>query len=153
MTTNVFDKVLHNIESDIAAYKSSGISVCEDMANNRIVFWDMNGNNPQQAKYDVDAYKAFLTALQDRYELTETERGTLGSPFSYKYTIKPKQNNMATTETSLMKQYEEMKKKHPDAVLLFRVGDFYELFKEDAKTASEILGLTLTSRTDGNGRV
>ena len=46
----------------------------------------------------------------------------------------------------LMQQYQEMKKKHPDAVLLFRVGDFYEIFGKDAVTASEILGITLTRR-------
>ena len=45
-----------------------------------------------------------------------------------------------------MKQYLEIKAKHPDAVLLFRVGDFYETFSEDAITASEILGITLTKR-------
>ena len=49
-----------------------------------------------------------------------------------------------------MKQYIEMKGKHPDAVLLFRVGDFYETFSEDAITASEILGLTLTRRANGS---
>lgn len=49
-----------------------------------------------------------------------------------------------------MKQYIEMKGKHPDAVLLFRVGDFYETFCEDAITASEILGLTLTRRANGS---
>ena len=48
-----------------------------------------------------------------------------------------------------MKQYIEMKKKHPDAVLLFRVGDFYETFSDDAITASEILGITLTRRANG----
>ena len=53
-------------------------------------------------------------------------------------------------ETPLMKQYIEMKGKHPDAVLLFRVGDFYETFSEDAITASEILGLTLTRRANGS---
>ena len=47
-------------------------------------------------------------------------------------------------ETPLMKQYLEMKQKHPDAILLYRVGDFYETFSEDAITASEILGITLT---------
>ncbi|MDE7126131.1 MAG: DNA mismatch repair protein MutS, partial [Muribaculaceae bacterium] len=52
-------------------------------------------------------------------------------------------------ETPLMKQYSEMKRKHPDAVLLFRVGDFYETFSEDAITASEILGITLTRRANG----
>ena len=52
-------------------------------------------------------------------------------------------------ETPLMKQYFEMKAKHPDAVLLFRVGDFYETFSSDAITASEILGITLTRRANG----
>lgn len=53
------------------------------------------------------------------------------------------------TQTPLMKQYEEMKRKHPDAVLLFRVGDFYETFNEDAIVASDILGITLTRRANG----
>jgi DNA mismatch repair protein MutS len=52
-------------------------------------------------------------------------------------------------ETPLMKQYIEMKQKHPDAVLLFRVGDFYETFSDDAIAASEILGITLTRRANG----
>lgn len=52
-------------------------------------------------------------------------------------------------ETPLMTQYVAMKKQHPDAVLLFRVGDFYETFSDDAITASEILGITLTRRANG----
>ena len=52
-------------------------------------------------------------------------------------------------ETPLMKQYLEIKSKHPDAILLFRVGDFYETFSEDAITSSEILGITLTRRANG----
>ncbi len=48
-----------------------------------------------------------------------------------------------------MKQYIEMKQKHPDAILLFRVGDFYETFSDDAVVASEILGITLTRRANG----
>lgn len=52
-------------------------------------------------------------------------------------------------ETPLMKQYVEMKSKHPDAILLFRVGDFYETFSDDAIEASEILGITLTRRANG----
>ena len=52
-------------------------------------------------------------------------------------------------ETPLMKQYIEMKQKHPDAILLFRVGDFYETFSDDAIEASEILGITLTRRANG----
>ena len=48
-------------------------------------------------------------------------------------------------ETPLMKQYIEMKGKHPDAVLLFRVGDFYETFSEDAITASEILTVVVVA--------
>ncbi len=52
-------------------------------------------------------------------------------------------------ETPLMKQYYAVKAKHPDAILLFRVGDFYETFGEDAIHASEILGITLTRRANG----
>ena len=54
-----------------------------------------------------------------------------------------------STLTPMMKQFMEMKAKHPDAVLLFRVGDFYETYLEDAVTASEILGITLTRRSNG----
>lgn len=53
-------------------------------------------------------------------------------------------------ETPLMKQYIAMKEKYPDAMLLFRVGDFYELFNEDAVKASNILGITLTKRANGS---
>ena len=51
----------------------------------------------------------------------------------------------------LMRQHAELKKKFPDAILLFRVGDFYETFGEDARTASRILGLTLTRKMAGGG--
>jgi DNA mismatch repair protein MutS len=53
-------------------------------------------------------------------------------------------------ETPLMKQYDAIKTKHPDAILLFRVGDFYETFGEDAIRTSEILGITLTRRANGS---
>ncbi len=52
-------------------------------------------------------------------------------------------------ETPLMKQYFEIKSKHPDAILLFRCGDFYETFSKDAIRASEVLGITLTRRANG----
>ena len=52
-------------------------------------------------------------------------------------------------ETPLMKQYYSIKEKHPEAILLFRVGDFYETFGEDAIRASGILGITLTKRANG----
>jgi DNA mismatch repair protein MutS len=52
-------------------------------------------------------------------------------------------------ETPLMKQYYDIKEKHPDAVLLFRVGDFYETFGEDAIKTAGILGITLTRRANG----
>ena len=53
-------------------------------------------------------------------------------------------------ETPLMNQYNQAKAIHPDAILLFRVGDFYETFSEDAVRASEILGITLTRRANGS---
>ena len=49
-----------------------------------------------------------------------------------------------------MKQYNAVKAVHPDAILLFRVGDFYETFSEDAIRASGILGITLTRRANGS---
>jgi len=66
-----------------------------------------------------------------------------------------KHNNLAAKEkvvkeTPLMKQYNEIKAKYPDACLLFRVGDFYETFGEDAIRASKILGITLTKRGAGS---
>ena len=54
-------------------------------------------------------------------------------------------------ETPLMKQYYEVKGKHPDAVLLFRVGDFYDTYCDDAVKASKLLGITLTNRSNGGG--
>jgi DNA mismatch repair protein MutS len=58
--------------------------------------------------------------------------------------------NQKYVETPLMKQYYSVKAKHPDAILLFRVGDFYETFGDDAIRASEILGITLTRRANGS---
>lgn len=54
-------------------------------------------------------------------------------------------------ETPLMKQYNQIKARHPDALLLFRVGDFYETFGEDAVRTSRILGIILTKRKNGSG--
>lgn len=56
-------------------------------------------------------------------------------------------------ETPLMKQYFAIKAKHPDAILLFRVGDFYETFGEDAIKTSKILGIVLTKRANGSSHV
>lgn len=55
----------------------------------------------------------------------------------------------ATSETPLMQQHRAIKQKYPDAILLFRVGDFYETFGQDAVIASQVLGITLTKRNNG----
>ncbi|MEK7290380.1 MAG: DNA mismatch repair protein MutS [Planctomycetota bacterium] len=57
------------------------------------------------------------------------------------------------TETPVMRQYNEIKRQHKDALLFFRMGDFYELFFEDAKLAAKVLGITLTSRSKGEGAI
>ena len=57
-----------------------------------------------------------------------------------------KQPTAATTP--LMRQYREAKRAHPDALLLFRMGDFYETFEEDAKIAAQVLGIALTKRSN-----
>src|SRR5436190_2975446 len=52
-----------------------------------------------------------------------------------------------------MEQYAQIKAKHADEILLFRLGDFYEMFYKDAKTASKVLGIVLTSRAKGDARI
>ncbi|MCC7030715.1 MAG: DNA mismatch repair protein MutS, partial [Chitinophagaceae bacterium] len=56
----------------------------------------------------------------------------------------------STTETPLMQQHNAIKRKYPDAILLFRVGDFYETFGQDAVVTAKVLGITLTKRNNGN---
>ncbi len=55
-----------------------------------------------------------------------------------------------TQQTPLMAQYYKVKQAHPDTILLFRVGDFFETFEDDAKLASKVLGITLTKRSNGS---
>ena len=71
------------------------------------------------------------------------------TPDPVKPTPAPKSKAAKVAETPLMTQYREMKKRHPDAILMFRVGDFYEMMGEDAVKASEILKITLTRRRNG----
>ena len=52
--------------------------------------------------------------------------------------------------TPLMRQYQRIKAEYPDAILLFRMGDFYETFEDDALTAAKVLGITLTKRSNGS---
>ena len=59
---------------------------------------------------------------------------------------------MASEDTPLMLQWRDVKKRHPDALVFFRVGDFYELFNEDAVEGSKLLDLTLTSRNNGGSK-
>ena len=56
------------------------------------------------------------------------------------------QSNIKIELTPMMKQFYDLKAKHPDAVLLFRCGDFYESYEQDAETCSRMLGITLTIR-------
>jgi DNA mismatch repair protein MutS len=56
-------------------------------------------------------------------------------------------------ETPLMQQHNAIKQKYPDAILLFRVGDFYETFGQDAVIASQVLGITLTKRNNACSRL
>lgn len=59
---------------------------------------------------------------------------------------------MAGDDTPLMQQWREVKSRHPDSLIFFRVGDFYELFNEDAEEGARLLDLTLTSRNNGSSR-
>ena len=58
----------------------------------------------------------------------------------------------SVVETPMMKQFNEIKAQHPDAILLFRCGDFYETFSSDAVRAAQVLGITLTKRANGSGK-
>ncbi|MBT6716289.1 MAG: DNA mismatch repair protein MutS [Nitrospina sp.] len=60
--------------------------------------------------------------------------------------VSAKSQRVKQEETPMMQQYQGIKKNHPDSILFFRMGDFYEMFNEDAKIASKILQITLTSR-------
>ena len=73
------------------------------------------------------------------------------SSLATKTTITKKKG--ATKVTPLMQQYFSVKAKYPDAILLFRVGDFYETFGEDAVTASQVLGIVLTNRNNGGSKI
>lgn len=57
-----------------------------------------------------------------------------------------KKEKLRSADTPMMRQFYRIKQKYPDAILLFRVGDFYETFAEDAVEASRLLGLTLTKQ-------
>ncbi len=70
-----------------------------------------------------------------------------------KTVVKGQERKASGKVTPLMKQYAEMKGRYPDAILLFRVGDFYETFGEDAVKASKALGIVLTSRNNGGSDV
>ena len=61
-----------------------------------------------------------------------------------------KQTLQVMKETPLMRQYKEMKAKNPDAVMLFRMGDFFETFDDDAVIAARVCGITLTKRNNGD---
>lgn len=61
----------------------------------------------------------------------------------------PLMSKATTTDTPMMQQHRAIKQKYPDAILLFRVGDFYETFGQDAVIASQVLGITLTKRNNG----
>lgn len=67
--------------------------------------------------------------------------------------MKSKEKKKDQKQTPLMRQYYEVKAQHPDAILLFRVGDFYETFGEDAIVASKVLGIVLTNRNNGGSKI
>ena len=101
-----------------------------------------------------DLRKALDESLHLRLNLELYNSNGIKPPTPDPITPKPKETPKAEKKSSLantplMQQYQEMKKKHPDAILLFRIGDFYEIFGEDAVKASEILGITLTRRANG----
>ena len=63
-----------------------------------------------------------------------------------------KEQDSKQAMSALQKQWRDLKDKHPDALLLFRLGDFYEMYNQDAQKGADILGITLTKRTNGKGK-
>ena len=88
--------------------------------------------------------KAVEDAAQAAKELGEGDEPAQSPEIS----VEPKE--AAPAKSPLLQQYDELKAKHPEALLLFRCGDFYELYREDAVAAAEILGITLTRRSSEN---
>ena len=83
--------------------------------------------NVEQTTMNANNHDAYVEILKNKgAQLSQNEKEQKG-----KY-------------SSIMKQWKELKSKHPDALLLFRIGDFYEMYKQDAKRGSEVLGITLT---------
>lgn len=92
----------------------------------------------------------FVKKIKNVFLLKINRRSVIITYFNVKF-----QKNMAkekAKETPLMKQYNQIKSKYPDALLLFRVGDFYETFGEDAVKASQVLDIVLTNRNNGGER-
>lgn len=87
--------------------------------------------NVEQATMNANNHDAYVEILKNKgAQLSQNEKEQKG-----KY-------------SSIMKQWKELKGKHPDALLLFRIGDFYEMYKQDAKRGSEVLGITLTKMNE-----
>lgn len=102
-----------------------------------------------------DDEKSFYTkhatrVVQNIYNVEQTTMNA-NNHAAYVELLKTKGSQLSQNEkeqkgkySSIMKQWKELKGKHPDALLLFRIGDFYEMYKQDAKRGSEVLGITLT---------
>lgn len=87
--------------------------------------------NVEQTTMNANNHDAYVEILKNKgAQLSQNEKEQKG-----KY-------------SSIMKQWKELKGKHPDALLLFRIGDFYEMYKQDAKQGSEVLGITLTKMNE-----
>ena len=90
--------------------------------------------NVEQTTMNANNHDAYVEILKNKgAQLSQNEKEQKG-----KY-------------SSIMKQWKELKAKHPDALLLFRVGDFYEMYEQDAKRGAEVLGITLTKRNTQAG--
>lgn len=106
-----------------------------------------------------DDEKSFYTkhatrVMQNIYNVEQTTMNA-NNHVAYVEILKNKGAQLSQNEkeqkgkySSIMKQWKELKGKHPDALLLFRIGDFYEMYKQDAKRGSEVLGITLTKMNE-----
>lgn len=96
------------------------------------------------------AKEALAQVVEDAAQGAEEVAATAGAlqdePAEEKSEAAPEKELVRTPNNTLISQYEELKRKHPDALLLFRCGDFYECYDEHAEKAAQVLGITLTVR-------
>ena len=149
LAAHLFADILHKGESE----KQGVIAELAETENNKqeaSANVAKTENNPEKREEKIAENGK---AEEVKAESTEQKQETQSANEEQKVSVSEEQKTGSSVRLSaLLENYNYLKKKHPDAVLLFRVGDFYETYKEDAERASKILGLAVTNRQTVNDR-